>query len=205
MLEGVVTDGTARFSKLEGYRAAGKTGTAQKALEGKKGYAASKYVASFAGYAPASNPKFVIVVVVDEPKGKYYGAEVAAPVFKKIAEQILGAKAIAPDIPNYAPQYSAAPGKKKTKSKASPLPAPDFQEFKVLDAALTHSGAASNEFQVGDVVVPDFSRLSLRDAALEAGKAGLGTESAGSGRVVAQFPPPGSRVSPGARVRLRLK
>ena len=86
-------------AKLEGYRAAGKTGTAQKPIPG-KGYVPGKYVASFAGFVPVSNPQLAIVVVVDEPKGGlYYGAEVAAPAFKHIAEQVLHSRAVAPDQP----------------------------------------------------------------------------------------------------------
>ena len=87
MLEKVVTDGTATSAKLDGYRAAGKTGTAQKS-DG-AGYSATKMIASFAGYAPVSNPVISMIVVVDEPEGAHHGGEVAAPIFKQIADQIL--------------------------------------------------------------------------------------------------------------------
>jgi cell division protein FtsI (penicillin-binding protein 3) len=203
MLEGVVTGGTGRFNQLEGYTAAGKTGTAQKALLGGGGYASGKYVASFAGYAPASRPQLAIVVVVDEPKGKYYGAEVAAPVFKRIAERVLGNKAVLPDVPDYAPQYSATP--KKGKSKAEPrVPPAALPEFKVLDAALISPAGAGGELQFGEILVPDFSGQSLRQALVEAGKLGVEPVMTGSGRVFAQYPPAGSRVTAGARVQLKL-
>jgi membrane peptidoglycan carboxypeptidase len=202
MLEGVVTGGTGRFNQLEGYTAGGKTGTAQKATPG-KGYVGSKYVASFAGYAPASSPQLAIVVVVDEPKGQYYGAQVAAPVFKRIAERVLENKAVAPDMPGYAPQYSVAP--KKPKSKAEPrVPAAPLPEFKVLEAALTSPAGAGGELQFGEILVPDFSGQSMRQALVEAGKLGLEPVMTGSGRVFAQYPPSGSRVTSGARVQLRL-
>src|SRR5437870_5585868 len=103
MLEVVVTDGTAKDSKLDGYRAAGKTGTAQKIDEHGR-YGSHKYVASFVGYAPASNPSLALIVVIDEPAGAYYGAQIAAPIFKKIAEQVLRYKSVAPDVPSYAPE-----------------------------------------------------------------------------------------------------
>lgn len=202
MLEGVVTDGTAKASKLEGYTAAGKTGTAQKATPG-RGYIDRKFVASFAGFAPASNPQLAIVVVVDEPKGQYYGAEVAAPVFKRIAEQVLRSKGVMPDVPNYAPKYSAAPGKK---SKAAPrTPSVEVPEFKVLDAALASPGnAPADALQPGEILVPDFSGQSFKQALTEVGKLGLAHTITGSGRVTAQKPAAGSRVGPGARIQLKL-
>ncbi len=101
MLEKVVTDGTATSAKLDGYRAAGKTGTAQKS-DG-AGYSATKMIASFAGYAPVSNPVISMIVVVDEPEGAHHGGEVAAPIFKQIADQILRNRGISPDIQGYAP------------------------------------------------------------------------------------------------------
>jgi cell division protein FtsI (penicillin-binding protein 3) len=202
MLESVVTDGTAKASKLEGYTAAGKTGTAQKATPG-KGYVGHKYVASFAGFAPAKNPQLAIVVVVDEPKGKYYGAEVAAPVFKRIAEQVLRSKGVMPDIPDYAPKYTATPAKKKP--AAPKAPAKEVPEFKVLEAALDSPADASEDtLQLGEILVPDFSGQSFRQALAEVGKLGLTHVITGSGRVIAQNPPAGSRVGPGARIQLKL-
>jgi cell division protein FtsI/penicillin-binding protein 2 len=85
MLEGVVAPGgTAAEVEVPGYTLAGKTGTAEKAEDG--GYSKSDFVASFAGFAPASDPQLLVTVVVDEPQGSYYGADVAAPAFGKIVE-----------------------------------------------------------------------------------------------------------------------
>jgi cell division protein FtsI (penicillin-binding protein 3) len=85
MLEGVLAPGgTAAQVEVPGYTLAGKTGTAQKAKDG--GYSKSDFVASFAGFAPASDPQLLVTVVVDEPQGSYYGADVAAPAFGEIAE-----------------------------------------------------------------------------------------------------------------------
>ena len=103
MLEAVVTEGTAKAGKLEGYTAAGKTGTAQK-IEGGR-YSQTKVVASFAGFAPATNPVISMIVMVDEPVGAHHGGDVAAPVFKRIAEQVLRYMSVPPDVPMYAPQY----------------------------------------------------------------------------------------------------
>ncbi len=84
MLEMVVPPGgTAPKAQVVGYRVAGKTGTAHK-LEG-RGYSESRYVASFVGFAPVSNPRLVVAVMIDEPNaGQYYGGAVAAPVFSSV-------------------------------------------------------------------------------------------------------------------------
>lgn len=91
LLEGVVANGTGKNGMLVGYRVGGKTGTAQKVGDG--GYMAGKYVASFVGFMPADAPKIVMLVVIDEPVGMYYGGQIAAPVFPalmKDAAEYLG-------------------------------------------------------------------------------------------------------------------
>lgn len=97
MLEAVVsTDGTAPLAAIPGYRVAGKTGTARKI--GKTGYIDNRYVSLFAGVAPVSHPKFVVVVVLDDPaNGDYYGGKVAAPVFAKVTNAALRIMNIPPD------------------------------------------------------------------------------------------------------------
>jgi cell division protein FtsI (penicillin-binding protein 3) len=85
MLEGVFgAGGTAQEAQVEGYRLAGKTGTAEKAEDG--GYSETDFVASFIGYAPARNPRLLVAVMVDEPRGQIYGGVVAAPAFERIME-----------------------------------------------------------------------------------------------------------------------
>jgi cell division protein FtsI/penicillin-binding protein 2 len=86
MLEGVLgPGGTAQEASIDGYKLAGKTGTAEKPDQF-GGYSKTKFVASFIGYAPARNPRLLVAVMVDEPKGEIYGGTVAAPAFQKIAE-----------------------------------------------------------------------------------------------------------------------
>src|SRR5207248_4395976 len=97
MFEGVTLHGTARKAQLEGYTAAGKTGTAQKVDPKTHAYSATKFIGSFVGFAPVSNPAVVIIVVIDEPEGAYHGGDVAAPVFREIAEQVLPELNVAPD------------------------------------------------------------------------------------------------------------
>ena len=100
MLETVTQPGgTATRAQVAGYRVAGKTGTAHK-LDGST-YAADRYVSSFVGFAPASNPRLVIAVMIDEPGGKqYYGGEVAAPVFSSVMAGALRLLGVAPDAPS---------------------------------------------------------------------------------------------------------
>jgi cell division protein FtsI (penicillin-binding protein 3) len=99
MLElAVQPGGTAPRAQVAGYRVAGKTGTAHK-IEG-KGYAANKYVSAFVGFAPASAPRVVIAVMIDEPSaGQHYGGTVAAPVFSRVAAEALRLLGVTPDAP----------------------------------------------------------------------------------------------------------
>jgi len=99
MMKTVITrNGTGTLAALEGYSVCGKTGTSKKI--GKDGtYSEDKYIASFAGFTPAENPEIAILVIIDEPIGKYYGGIVAAPAFKKIAHDTLNHMNISPTIP----------------------------------------------------------------------------------------------------------
>lgn len=98
MLERVISkEGTAYQARVEGYRVAGKTGTVKKAAAS-GGYTSDKYLSVFVGMAPASNPRFVIAVVVDEPStGQYYGGLVAAPAFSRVMAGILRIYGVEPD------------------------------------------------------------------------------------------------------------
>jgi cell division protein FtsI/penicillin-binding protein 2 len=84
-----VTVGTGKPAAVDGYWVAGKTGSAQKVREDGRGYAGGSFVASFVGFLPASNPRLVILIVVDEPQGTHWGATVAAPAFKEIATKAM--------------------------------------------------------------------------------------------------------------------
>ncbi len=89
ILEGVVTDGTGGKAAIPGFRVAGKTGTAQKIDPRTGSYSARQFVGSFVGFAPADNPRLAMIVVLDEPLGEAWGGTVAAPVFKRVGEQVL--------------------------------------------------------------------------------------------------------------------
>jgi cell division protein FtsI (penicillin-binding protein 3) len=99
MLERVIAKGgTGVQAALKGYRVAGKTGTAQKTDPDGQGYARDKHISAFVGFAPSQDPKVVVLVVVDEPKGHYYGGVVAAPVFREIARETLQYLRIPPEL-----------------------------------------------------------------------------------------------------------
>jgi len=89
MVRTVEEGGTGIKAAVEGYKLAGKTGTAQKADHLVGGYAADKYIASFVGFAPAENPEITVLVMIDEPYKEHYGGVVAAPVFRRIVRETL--------------------------------------------------------------------------------------------------------------------
>ncbi len=96
MMIETVRSGTGVLAQIEGYAIAAKTGTAQKAVPG-QGYVKGKYVASFEGFFPAEAPKYLILIVLDEPGGReYYGSETAAPIFREIAQQLIALDRIPP-------------------------------------------------------------------------------------------------------------
>lgn len=112
MLHGVVSGGTGKAARVEGYRVAGKTGTAQKPSTVGRGYAAGKYVASFVGFLPVTNPRAVILIAVDEPKDTQFGAVAAAPVFREVARKAMWYMKVPPDdLPNSPPVANRTKGR----------------------------------------------------------------------------------------------
>ncbi len=101
LLRGVVLEGTGTEAAVPGYTIAGKTGTAAK-IDPDGTYSTSRYVASFVGLVPATKPRLVVMVMVDEPRGAFYGGEVAAPAFKEIARFNLQHLEVPPDAPETA-------------------------------------------------------------------------------------------------------
>ena len=89
LMEGVVTNGTGAKAAIPGFRVAGKTGTAQKVDSRTGAYSSTQFVGSFVGYVPAESPRLAMIVVLDEPQGESWGGVVAAPVFRRVGEQVL--------------------------------------------------------------------------------------------------------------------
>ncbi len=98
MMEGVVLFGTGKKAQLDGYSSGGKTGTAQKIDPATHTYSKTMHIASFAGFAPVNNPVISVSVVLDSPRGAYYGADVSAPIFAEVAQQVLEYLGVPHDI-----------------------------------------------------------------------------------------------------------
>ena len=196
-LEGVVADadGTGKKARLEGWRVAGKTGTAQKADGATGGYSADKRFSSFVGFAPADAPRVVIGVFIDEPKGEVYGGDVAAPVFRELAEHALKARGVPT---TGAPLAVVAPPPPTPSTDA----APDRDEgvaLATVEVAPRRPAQGS-----GAVAVPGLQGLPARAALRRLESADLAGDVRGSGRVTAQVPRAGEVVKRGTRVRLTL-
>jgi len=222
----VVEKGTGTPARLNGYTAAGKTGTAQK-IDASGRYSKSHYVASFVGFAPVQHPAITILVVIDTPVGAIYGTEVAAPAFRSIAEQTLGYLNVPQDSPSRWPQLVTSvpariPGQKRG-VRAGYLP----KDAELLGAATSSVRPASfsktvaleapadplpDKASPGTLVmdngplvtVPDLSGLAARRVAEQCQKLGLDLNVTGSGLVVEQEPPAGSRVPEGTAISVRL-
>lgn len=208
MLEGVTLNGTAKKAQLNGYSAAGKTGTAQKIDPRTRTYSGTKYVASFVGFAPVTNPAVVIIVVIDEPAGAHHGGDVAAPVFRQIAEAILPEMDVAPDteikdIPQLLASASAnPPAINRLVNQAQPLP--DYPQPPMPE--VTQGGGSGEVIYAAAtrnaMLMPDLRGRSVRDVARTCAQLGLQIEARGDGRVLRQKPAPGAEVANGQLVYL---
>ena len=211
LLEAVVENGTAKNLKSADYRIAGKTGTAQ-ILE--NGHYTKKYITSFVGYFPAHAPKYTVLVTIKNPRGiLQYGNSVAGPVFKQIADNIYSR-----DI-----QLHLAMEKKKVlEPGVFPIIRSGKQdELTMLSNELGVSNHSVTEedwiktAKNGNAVVwrknamerdhvPDVKGMTFRDALYVLEKSGLRVVYQGKGRVAEQSISPGTRISKGGRIYLRL-
>jgi cell division protein FtsI (penicillin-binding protein 3) len=116
MMQKVVLEGTGRKAILEGYTSAGKTGTAQKVDPTTGVYSKTKYIGSFAGFAPLNNPQIVVAVILDSAVGLHQGGQVSAPVFRRVAQQVLEYLHTPHDLP-LAPKYQLLLAQAKMKDK----------------------------------------------------------------------------------------
>jgi len=204
MLEGVTLNGTAKKAQLDGYSAAGKTGTAQKIDPRTKAYSATKYVGSFVGFAPVSNPQVAIIVVIDEPMGAYHGGDVAAPVFREVAEQILPALGVEPDIETKSvPQLIAQVNDNPERAeKLREEQAQSEQQRQATMPTVDNNGGRGGEVVYASatkkaILMPDLRGRSVRDVARTCAQLGLQVEARGEGRVLKQNPSAGTEVNTG--------
>jgi len=177
MMETVTGEGgTGTKAAVEGFRVAGKTGTAQKVDSVTHTYSRGKRIGSFVGFVPADKPKLTIAVIIDEPQGIKYGGVVAAPAFREIAQNTLAYLKIAPNQPV-----------KNTPETAlkTPPPAP-------VTVAVTEEDML--EMQTEGVMMPNFQGMSMRRVLQVMEKRGLNIRLMGSGRATQQSPPPGKTI-----------
>ena len=214
ILTAVVEEGTGRPARLNGYTAAGKTGTAQK-IDPSRAYSHSHYVSSFVGFAPVQKPQVTILVSIDSPVGAIYGADVAAPAFKSVAEETLAYLDVLQDHPApQAPEPSAVKQPRLMQavelgsqdSNAS-SPEEDFADSAVevrdSDSAMLPQATVLVDDRPA-LIMPNFAGMAVRRVAGECQEKGLDLSITGSGLAVEQNPPAGTRVAPGSPVRVRF-
>lgn len=208
MLEAVTLRGTAKQAQLDGYSAAGKTGTAQKIDPKTKAYSRTKHVASFVGFAPVENPAVVIIVVIDEPGGAYHGGQVAAPVFREIGEQILPDLGIAPDIEfKSGPELIASATPEAMRRISEQQAQVQMERTATLPEISRGRGGGEVVYAKATertLIMPDLRGQSVRDVARICARLGLLVEAYGEGRVNRQTPAPGVEVEPGQTVYLNF-
>jgi cell division protein FtsI (penicillin-binding protein 3) len=200
--EGVVLRGTGKRAALEGYRAAGKTGTAQKSIDGQ--YASNKYVSSFIGFAPLPQPKITILVQLDEPKGSHYGGDVSAPIFQKIAQETLLQLRIPPDgnlpLPKIAPLVASKSDSEDFRPNATP--AQPLSAIAAVQPGDDFQDAISVQVEGDLVQLPDFRGMAKRAVLDRCLDLGIHLKASGSGAAVYQWPFPGSKMAQGGTCRV---
>jgi cell division protein FtsI (penicillin-binding protein 3) len=207
MLEGVTLRGTAKQAQLDGYSAAGKTGTAQKIDPKTRAYSATRRVASFVGFAPVGNPQAVIIVVIDEPAGAYHGGDVAAPIFREVAEQILPILGVMPDIETKStPELIAQVNEDAERAaKVREAQIESEQQRQATLPTVDNNGGRGGEIVYAvatkkAMLMPDLRGRSVRDVARTCAQLGLQVEAHGEGKVLKQSPAAGTEVSTGQLV-----
>lgn len=183
LMKSVVEKGTGKNAQIPGYKIGGKTGTAQKA--GNKGYEAGKYFSSFFAFFPVDHPKYAILVTVNEPKGGYYGAEVALPPVKAVFEKLIKYKGITPEgiVQNEKSKQESVVVNRELKR--------DISKYKA-------------EFEIG--LMPDLKGLSLREIyAIYPRNMFPHYKINGSGRVIGQYPKAGEKISKTSQIIINMK
>jgi cell division protein FtsI (penicillin-binding protein 3) len=222
MMENVILKGTGTPARLNGYTAAGKSGTAQKIDTNTGRYSPNQYVASFVGFAPVNEPAVTILVMLDSPEGAHHGGEVGGPVFKRVAEQVLAYL----DVPHDVPVESDSEFAKKNKSSAEPDDSVVQNDLRVADrktqqeqatfqnvvSKSTASRASTGTTDAPTTViseedsvdVPDLTGKTVRGVTESCSRLGLIPELIGSGVAVEQTPDPGTRVQRGSSITVRF-
>ncbi len=212
MLEGVVLNGTGKLARLDGYTAAGKTGTAQKFDIATGHYSAHNLIASFVGFAPINTPALTILVQLDSPEGAHEGGMVAAPTFKRVAQQVLAYMDVPHDIPVDAKALRAGRvhaddqnladvsdfDPVQTDSNTSETPAP---------VAAPDQGAAASTVELAEgegIPAPNLKGKTVREVTEQCMKLGLNPVLSGTGLAAGQTPDPGTFLRRGSRINVQF-
>jgi cell division protein FtsI (penicillin-binding protein 3) len=215
LMEGVVLHGTGTKARLDGWTAAGKTGSAQKIDPATGRYSPNQLIASFSGFAPINDPAVTILVSLDSPVGLHEGGQVAAPVFKRIAEQVLPYLDVPRDVPlnpkliqtAYKQNQPEAPQDLEDFSSVDFTALPDpvlkqERDNKTESAKLPAVTVALDEG--GDIGVPDFHGKDMRTVTEMCLRLGLEPVLVGSGLATEEAPASGSKVHRGAKITVRF-
>lgn len=200
LLEQVVASGGGRKATVRGYRVAGKTGTAQKVNDWGTGYSEGKYIASFCGFGPVEYPQVALLVMIDEPLGlSFYGGQIAAPVAGRILSQVFRYLRIEPttDASYDDSELTEDVGEGDTSGASAAYESQVVTKPKVEEKIAQPEQKYAPE---GTVVVPNFTRKSIREVARIASEVGLTLESSGSGFAAEQSIAPGEIVDRGTKI-----
>jgi cell division protein FtsI (penicillin-binding protein 3) len=217
LMEGVVLNGTGKLARLDGWTAAGKTGSAQKIDPATGRYSPTQLIASFTGFAPISNPAVTILISLDSPVGLHEGGQVAAPVFKRIAEQVLSYLDVPRDVP-LNPRLIRASYKGTDAADGTALEdftpsdfsgQPDEAPVESNQAAPRESQAHAPEVMIpadegGEISVPDFAGKTMREVTEMCLRLGLEPVLVGSNLATEQTPGAGSKVRRGAKITVQF-
>jgi membrane peptidoglycan carboxypeptidase len=217
LMEGVILNGTGPLAHLDGWTAAGKTGTAQKIDKTTGRYSPTQLIASFTGFAPISNPAIAVLVSLDSPVGQHEGGEVAAPVFKRIVEQVLSYMNVPRDVP-LSPRLMQASYKTNKRDAGDGLEELAPVDFSAQPDQMTGESAASKEQKAkaapptvtvaldegGDIPVPDFTGKTMREVTETCLRLGLDPVLVGSSLATVQAPAAGAKVRRGAKITVQF-
>lgn len=222
MMEGVILSphGTGKYARLDGWTAAGKTGTAQKIDPNTGRYSPTQFIASFTGFAPINNPAVTILISLDSPVGLHEATMTAAPVFKRVAEQVLPYLDVPRDVPVTEKLVQAS----YSNQDISEVPDTSLNDFNPLDfnaqpdqqnSNTPNSAPAKKEPSLpsvtvaldegGDIAVPDFHGKTAREVTETCLRLGLNPVLIGSSLAQEQSPAAGAKVRHGAKITVRFE
>ncbi len=207
LMEDVMIEGTGQKSQLDGYTSGGKSGTAQQIDTSTGRYSPTRYNASFVGFSPVNNPAVTILVVLDSPVGAHMGAEVSAPVFKRVAEQVLTYLGVPHDVANPSDVESAKNLHKTTPRAAGSDDASNLAQARFQQAIAGKKSADAPTAAFGDqqpVIVPNLAGESVRGVTEDCSRLGLLPSLIGDGVALEQFPDAGTQVVRGSRITVRF-